>query len=120
MARGRPQGAGAVLFIRDPGIVAFCATRGLKVQWWPRGSDVEPNGVLFPALEVRRIAGPGTYRWGFSYSHCCSATRYPSMTPSRCCYGSAAERRPPVEILEDPEPAWQQRSHYSAWFHEQR
>src|SRR5437870_48655 len=57
-ASERIRGGGAVLLIRDPGIVAFCAARGVEVPWWPRGSALEPNGVLFRAHEVHRIAEP--------------------------------------------------------------
>jgi len=59
----RIRGAGAVVLLREPGILSFAAPSPGMPGPWPRSSPTDPTGSLARAHQVRRVAGRDAYRW---------------------------------------------------------
>jgi hypothetical protein len=58
----RLRGPAAVLIVRTPGLVGFCASSPGLTSWWPRGSALDPSGPLMHATDRPARAVPDTFR----------------------------------------------------------
>ena len=109
----------AAVLVRSPGEVAFVAANGLAP--WPRGSSVQPGGVLDRALRCKSArARPEVYRYslGGAEELFCDTLRVSAglaiaVVSPRCSDGG-------LSILKPVEPAWKDREEFCAWCNAER
>lgn len=109
-------GPGAVVLVREPGIVSFCAASpSLGTAWWPRGSGVDPDGPLTRALGQRSRAQRDTYRYGLGYPRAMFCDTLP--VHDHLAVGVLGERPSDggLSVIEQPEPAWRVRVEFCEW-----
>lgn len=63
----RISGPGAVVLMREPGLVSFAAASTGSRFGWPRNSRLRPGGALSRAFSVDTRAKEDRYRWGLAY-----------------------------------------------------
>lgn len=111
----------AVVLIREPGVVSssFSSPR-LAGPWWPRGSDVQPDGPLASAHERDHTAAKDIYRSGLAFEEqlYCDSLRVNDQL-AVCVLGDRpSDGR--FDMLETPEPSWKDKEEFCAWDHDER
>lgn len=111
----------AIVLLRSPGVVSFCAaSRRLATPWWPRGSTVQPGGPLDRALGRNQTARPEIYRSDLAFAesmYCDSLLVHDGFAIA------VLGDRPSdghFDILEDPEPIWKTREDFCERCNEER
>jgi hypothetical protein len=111
----------AIVLLRSPGVVSFCAaSRRLTTPWWPRGSTVQSGGPLDHALRVNQTARPEIYRsdLAFAESMYCDSLRVHDGLAIAVLSDKPSDGH--FDILEDPEPIWKTREDFCERCNEER
>jgi len=119
-AAERINGPGAVVLIRDPGLISFCAAAHIESPWWGRGSPVDPAGPLARSLRADQTAVPDTYRFGLSFARrlFCDTFKVHDRLAVAVLTQKASDSH--FEILEELEPAWREREQFCDWCNGER
>jgi len=99
------RGPGAVVLIREEGVVGFAAS-SRALHWWPRGSQLDPRGPLARALRVDGYAKQERYRFGMAFEE---AMFCDTVRARQGIAVAVLSKRPSdggVSILEESEPSW--------------
>ena len=108
------KGAAAVVLMREPGVVSFCAAAGLL--GWGRSNRVAPNGPLSKAFsDYPHTATPEKYRYGLTVSDSmfCGTVRVHGGLAVGILTPKPSDGR--LSILDEPEPAWSSREEFCSW-----
>lgn len=103
----------AAVLLREPGYVAFSAASSrLGPAWWPRGSQVAPDGPLSKSLHADQKARPEVYRAGLPFAEpmYCDSQRVHSGLALAVLTDKPGDGR--FELPEEVEPSWKEREEY--------
>lgn len=107
---------GAVVLLRDAETVAFCASSPrLGSAWWPRDSQIDPNGPLARGLNLRQTALPEQYRFGLGYARAMFCDTLPVHDGLAIGVLSENPSNGSLSIIEEAEPAWKERTRFCEW-----
>lgn len=121
LAGAAPQPC-AVVLMREPGIVWFCAaSAGLEGPWWPRGSVLAHGSPLASAFDRDRTSVRDTYRAGLSYAEQLFVD-IRAVQPGRLTVAVMSRRRSDgrFDILGPVDPIWKERELFCEWCNEER
>jgi IrrE N-terminal-like domain len=110
------QGPGAIVLLRDPATVAFCAASSrMGTAWWPRGSKLDPNGPLARGLRLSQTAQPEQYRFGLGYPRAMFCDTLPVHGGLAIGVLTDKPSDGSLSLIQDPEPAWKERQQFCEW-----
>lgn len=111
----------AVVLVREPGVVGFCAASSrLRAAWWPRGSTVAVGGPLDRALVSDQTARNEIYRAGLGFAEAmyCDSLRIHDGVAVAVLTDKPSNGR--FDIPEEPEPIWKEREDFCERCNEER
>lgn len=103
----------AAVLLREPGQVAFSAASSrLGPAWWPRGSQVAPDGPLSKSMHADQRARPEVYRAGLAFAErmYCDSQRIHDGLALAVLTEKPSDGR--FELPEEVEPSWKEREDY--------
>ncbi len=108
----RISGPGAVVLLREQGLVSFAAASSGSRFGWPRNSRLRPGGPLSRAFSVDARAKEDRYRWGLAYEEelFCDTVK----VHERLVIGVMSRHRSTrgLTFLQEVEPAWKRKLEY--------
>ncbi|MDF1595742.1 MAG: ImmA/IrrE family metallo-endopeptidase [Acidimicrobiia bacterium] len=105
----RISGPGAVVLLREPGLVSFAATSTGARFGWPRNSRLRPGGALSRAFSVDARTKEDRYRWGLPYEEelFCDTVKVHDELVVAVMSRHRSTRG--LSFLEEVEPVWKRR-----------
>lgn len=105
----RISGPGAVVLLREPGLVAFAAASNGSSFGWPRNSRLRTGGPLSRAFSVDARAKEDRYRWGLAYEEefFCDTVKVHDRLVVAVMSRHRSTRG--LSFLQEVEPSWKRR-----------